>query len=238
MKNYYKIIFTLYLISNTRQNLTELFRPLYFDSKAYRTWTSGSNWTEIRRHVMKCRFFNEIRYRIHFRHDNYATLVPFESDRHIYIDNVCSGALPEHVTNFGLNSSTYSMTDSSCKQVHVRLICPQSRIIPDYIPRNYEFKCTFNCSKLQSKSLECVRNNVIITLQLPVMDLNFGYNPWTLKPVNQAYFNENFSSNATVNKETSWQKMEKSQLQNGSFIMKTTRSGVLSPILTDLVLVL
>ena len=148
MRNHCKFILMLFWVCRAHQNFTVIKLPSV-------------------QHI-GC-FFNlkTIWLQIDFGHDNYTTIVPYQSSRHIYIENVCRGGLP--VTNFGINSPKYSMSVGTCKNVHVRSICQEAQNIPDYIPRNYQFLCRFNCDRLYKKSLTCRRNNVVVTAQLGMM---------------------------------------------------------------------
>ena len=177
-----------------------------------------------------------IRYAIDFRHDRRTTIVPYESDKYIYIEYVCHGRYP--VTNFGINASTYSMVVRSCKHAYVTLICPEDGKLPDYVPRNHQFECRFNCKRLRHKSFICVRNNVAITVELEMMNLNFGYTTSALKLVNQPYVRRAVIRNATPKEISLWQNMEKYKLETKSSRLKYPKTEIFYPILADALLVL
>ena len=149
---------------------------------------------------------------------------------------MCHGRYP--VTNFGINASTYSMVAKSCKHVYVTLICPKDGKLPDYVPRNYQFECRFNCKRLRDKSFICVRNNVAITVELEMMNLNFGYTTSALKLVNQPYVRRAVIRNATPKEISLWQNMEKFKLETKSSRMKHPKTEIFYPILADALLVL
>ena len=178
MNNYYYILMLPWILSR-RQNSTNISRKLFvrpMNSNVHVDY--GDDYD-----AYQCSSLRLIRYDINFQHDNCTTIVPYESDKYIHIEYVCHGRYP--VTNFGINASTYSMVVRSCKHVYVTLIFPKDGKLPDYVPRNHQFECRFNCTGLRHKSFICVRNNVAITVELEMMNLNFGYTTSALKLVNQ-----------------------------------------------------
>ena len=181
-------------------------------------------------------FREQIRYAVDFRHDKRTTIVPYESDKYIHIEYVCQERYP--TTNFGINASTYSIVVRSCRHVYVTLICPEDGKLPDYVPRNYQFECRFNCSRLKHKSFICVRNNVAITVELEMMDLNFGYTTSALKLVNQPYVRRAVVRKAIPKGISLWQNMEKYKLETKSSRMKHPKTEIFYPILADAMLML
>ena len=155
MNNYYQMsILMLSSIMSTQQNATDISRKLFIKPMNFKAHGDFQmNYTSnVRVQVVlykQCFAFEQIRYGIDFRHDKRTTIVPYVSDKYIYIEYVCHGRYP--VTNFGIYASTYSMVVRSCKHVYVTLICPDDGKLPDYVPRNYQFECRFNCKRLRDK---------------------------------------------------------------------------------------